>query len=354
MTEKKWIPRFETWRLGRKAPRQEADSLQEVIAPLTCRPVVRTEHVPISQAVGRVLVSDVRAKLQAPLWHIAAVEGGAFNSSDTESATPKAPVQLKVFGDYGCIAPPGSGGVMSPGPGERANVGARARMPLGTDAVLPEYAPQYGGSPKEQRQQRIVVPVLHGTNVVLCGADISVDQPLAEGGSRLNAATVSALAIAGVAEVLVQARPRIAVCSAHGYYKPPSAGEDSTWVPDGATPLVLGLMAQWGIDVCTVTRVDTETGVLDSASSSTKDFAELLATHDLTIAVGKANRRGRHIFEFARLHRLGLGRINPTFRARPRGSFTCRRSGRLSTPSSKMPAHQVLRGLRRVMKCIAC
>jgi molybdopterin biosynthesis enzyme len=188
---------------------------------------------------------------------------------------------------------------MSPGPGERDAIDYSSRLPLGTDAVLPANAPQYSGTPKEQCQQRIVVPVLPGTNVIKAGADTSVGKVLVEGGTRLTAAAVSALAMAGVEEVLVQARPSVALCTVHNYYKSPSAGQNSTWAPNAVTPLVLGLLAQWGVEVTTVMRMDGETGVVDSSTVSGGGLKELCATHDLTIAVGKINNYGWHIIRFA-------------------------------------------------------
>ncbi len=156
------------------------------------------------------------------------------------------------------------------------------------------------------------MPVAPGTNVIKGGADISVGQPLAEIGMRLTAATASALAIAGVKEVSVQARPRVAVCIVHNYFRSPSDGDESTWAPDALTPLVLGLLKKWGVDVNTVMRMDGAKGVVDSSTFSKGGLKQLYETHDLTIAVGKINKTGWDILRYAGLagRSSHLGMIN--------------------------------------------
>jgi molybdopterin biosynthesis enzyme len=110
MTDKEWNPRMQRWRLKRLSLKDEPESLRQSIAPLMCAPVMRTELVPVANSKGRVLVSDVSAKSQMPLWDIAEVQGSVFNSADTNLASHEAPIQLKGLGHYKLTAPPESGG----------------------------------------------------------------------------------------------------------------------------------------------------------------------------------------------------------------------------------------------------
>ncbi|MFW9794273.1 MAG: hypothetical protein ACFFEE_08225, partial [Candidatus Thorarchaeota archaeon] len=52
----------------------------------TCRPIERTEKVPIEEATGRVLVSDIKADRFVPPFDRSAMDGYAVIAEDTYGA----------------------------------------------------------------------------------------------------------------------------------------------------------------------------------------------------------------------------------------------------------------------------
>ena len=305
-----WDPRCEHWCVPRRRPKHKTQD-DGTLFPLSYKPVLKTEKLPIGQAFGRVLVHDVSAALPVPLWDISAVGGVAFDSAFTTQASLKCPIQLEFFDAADQSGESDRNGVVGPQFGTKVRVGNHSRMPASTDAVLPPYSDHYLGSPREQCHQRISVPVAPGTDVVRRARDTQIGRTLAEAGCRLSVTAISALALAGVSSVLVQARPRIAVYSVNGYYQSPAASEESSWMPDAVTPLVLGLLSRWGYAVDTVGRVD-DSDSRKSRSDRTiyRDIKELCTSHDITIAVGKFNDSADHILRLASPDRSGgLGGI---------------------------------------------
>jgi molybdopterin biosynthesis enzyme len=65
----------------------------DTIKPITC-----TESLPLMEACGRVIASDVVASRCTPLFDRAAMDGYAVKASDTVSATGEKPVVLPVTG----------------------------------------------------------------------------------------------------------------------------------------------------------------------------------------------------------------------------------------------------------------
>ena len=59
-------------------------------------PVLEEEQAPLHQAVGRCLTRDVRSGLPQPPFDRSPLDGYAVVAADIASATPEAPVSLRV------------------------------------------------------------------------------------------------------------------------------------------------------------------------------------------------------------------------------------------------------------------
>src|ERR1700730_386536 len=60
------------------------------------RPIIRTEHVALVEAGGRVVAADVAATIDVPPFARSAMDGYAVVAADTRRATRGAPIRLRI------------------------------------------------------------------------------------------------------------------------------------------------------------------------------------------------------------------------------------------------------------------
>ncbi|MEO8570286.1 MAG: gephyrin-like molybdotransferase Glp [Chloroflexota bacterium] len=182
------------------------------------RPVA-TERIATADSLGRVVAETVTAALSLPPWANSAMDGYAIQATDTAGATDAAPLELRVIGDLAAGATPD----VTVQPGTCVRIATGARLPPGADAVVPvEATTPIDGARNLGLRGRdatgpppaaclVHEPVRWGGSVRDAGSDLVAGAILLEPGTALTAAAVTLVAGAGVAEVVVHQRPRIAV-----------------------------------------------------------------------------------------------------------------------------------------------
>jgi len=164
-----------------------------------------SERVGIGEAVGRVLAEDALAAVDLPPFPSSAMDGFAVRSADT-------PGQLSVVARIAAGVPAPRALVA----GEAMAIATGGVVPDGADAVIPiEYVVDYDNSVE------ISKAVDAGDNVRPRGGDVRADAVVVPRGVRLGPVQVGALAAAGVAEVAVARRPRVAVLATGTELRPP-------------------------------------------------------------------------------------------------------------------------------------
>ena len=163
------------------------DRLLETVTPLT-----RSTSVPIGDADGRVLASEVVAGNPVPHYARAAMDGFAVRAEDTFGAGDRAPVQLDV-GD----------GV---GPRRATRVHTGSELPDGADAVVMVERTERHGERLE-----VFDAVAGGENVAPVGEDVAEGQHLYDPGHRLRPSDLGLLKSIGEDAVDVFDRPRVSV-----------------------------------------------------------------------------------------------------------------------------------------------
>jgi molybdopterin molybdotransferase len=174
-----------------------AQAQQRILDAITA---LRTERVPLLDALGRVLAEPVVSRRTLPPFDNSAMDGYAVRYRDTASA----PVTLSVAGESRAGMPPG--GRLQPGTAMRIMTGAP--MPDGADAVV-----RYEDTDSGRDQVRIDVAVNSGTNVRRAGEDMKPGDAILSPGRRLRPADLAACAALGNAWLEVSRRPRVAVVS---------------------------------------------------------------------------------------------------------------------------------------------
>ncbi|WP_461174491.1 molybdopterin molybdotransferase MoeA [Arthrobacter sp. Z1-9] len=166
-----------------------AELLQHVRAP------ERAELLPLHQALGRGLVSAVRAPISLPPFANSQMDGYAIRSIDV----PDGGAELRVM-------PPVPAGA-SPAPlqpGMAAPIMTGAMLPVGADAVVPiERAIPDRFLPHTEQATVRLPPAAPGTYVRAAGSDVEAGKEALAAGVFLGPAQLGLLAALGIPEVNV-------------------------------------------------------------------------------------------------------------------------------------------------------
>ncbi|MCX6398417.1 MAG: molybdopterin molybdotransferase MoeA [Propionibacteriales bacterium] len=176
------------------------DHRARILAAVT--PLVRSEVVPLADAIGRILAEDVTARLSVPPFDHAAMDGFAVRAVDVAAAAEDAPVDLPVVG---VIA---AGDEVLPLPqGAAIRIMTGAPLPPGADLVIP-FEWTTGADPV-----RILRPAAAGRHLRNEGEDVAAGEVALPADTRLGPTQIGLLTSVGAQEVAVQPRPRLAVIS---------------------------------------------------------------------------------------------------------------------------------------------
>ena len=168
--------------------------VRALLAPLRTRDA---ETVPLAAALGRVLAGPVVSPINLPPFANSQMDGFAIRSTEV-------PGLLPVVGTIAAAA--GTPAPLEPGTAVRIMTGAP--LPAGADAVVPvEAATVTDGS--------VAIPGewTAGTYIRDVGSDLAAGAELLPAGLRLGSRHLAALAAAGLTEVSVESRVRVAIIS---------------------------------------------------------------------------------------------------------------------------------------------
>jgi molybdenum cofactor synthesis domain-containing protein len=169
------------------------------------QPIARTETIVLQDANGRVLAEPVQARADVPPFARAAMDGYAVRARDTAGASRTAPSVLHRIETVFTGQVPQK----AVGAGHCTEIATGAPMPEGADAVVMVEETDID----EAGVVSVFVPIAAGQNIGRQGADIRRGQRVLEPGTPLNASRLGAVAALGLTEVLVYAKPGVAILS---------------------------------------------------------------------------------------------------------------------------------------------
>ena len=172
-----------------------AEALERVLAQAHPLPGVA---MPLSEALGCVLIEDLTALRTQPPAAVSAMDGYAVRAADVAQA----PVTLKLIGEVAAGHPFDSEVIA----GQAARIFTGGLMPAGTDTVVVQEIATRDGDRVTFRK-----PTAKGRNVRLEGIDFRRDQVLLRKGRRLNDRDLMLAAAMNHARLNVHRRPRVAV-----------------------------------------------------------------------------------------------------------------------------------------------
>jgi len=164
--------------------------------------VLPPEHVPLAQAMRRVVAADLAASLDLPVFDNSAMDGYAVRVADLKAASAENPVRLNISQHI----PAGAKTIAAISTGQCARIFTGSPVPPGADAVV--------------MQEDVVLeadtvafhePVKPWENVRLRGEDVRAGTVVIEAGERITAGVVALLGALGISEVAVHRRPTVAM-----------------------------------------------------------------------------------------------------------------------------------------------
>ncbi len=192
--------------LANDLPGYDPDALrvelaQQAIAR-SITPITDTEHVPLRQALGRVLASDLISPINVPSHDNSAMDGYALRGSDLGSDD----ISMKIVGK----AYAGHPYPHSVQAGECVRIMTGAVIPRGCDCVIPQELV------KDASESLVTIPanaIQPGANRRLAGEDLAAGSAALPKGRTLTPADLGLIASLGIGEVSVMRKLRVAFFS---------------------------------------------------------------------------------------------------------------------------------------------
>ncbi len=211
-------------------------------------------RVPVAAALGRTLLEPLRAAVDIPVFDNSAMDGFAVRFEDVKDATDAAPARLTVVADL----PAGSPLDPPIGPGEAVRIMTGSAVPTAADAIVPFESTAGGLADSLGEITVLAAPREVGAHIRRRGEDVTVGGELLPAGVELGALQLAAAAAAGVDDVVVARRPRVAVVSTGSELVPPGGPLERGQSPESNSQLLAGLAEGAGAEVVLRLTVDDE------------------------------------------------------------------------------------------------
>jgi molybdopterin molybdotransferase len=227
---------------------------------------VPPELVAIADALGRVVVDDVRAPFDVPPADNSAVDGYAFAGADVEAHRG---CELRVVADL----PAGSVFDGALGPGQTIRIMTGAPMPAGADTVCPQELAARAGD-------RVVISpdITKGLNVRSRGEDVRAGTVVVAAGSVLRPQEMGVIASLGQRQVRVSQRPRVALLSTGDEVAEPGRPRAAGQIYDSNRFTLQGLVSQAGGEVLDLGIVPDVRDVLRARLLEAAAIADIVIT----------------------------------------------------------------------------
>ncbi len=260
------------------------DRLLAAVAPSTM-----TEVLPCTQALGRVLSHDAIAPQHIPAFANSAMDGYAVRSSDLAGAADVVR-ELAVIGTSFAGRPMDQSGRSTDDAQQAVGTCARiftgAAMPSGFDAVVmqEDVEAQEDGKRITTREQPAA-----GAWVRPIGHDVAQGATLMTAGTIIRAQHVGLLASAGITEVEVTRRPRIAVFSNGDELVAPGTRLAPGQIYDSNRLVLIALLQSLPVEVLDFGAIPDQPGAVDTALRAAVDqHADAIITSG-GVSVGDAD-----------------------------------------------------------------
>ena len=248
--------------------------------------------MPLREALGRLLTTDVASADPVPAFDNSAMDGFAVRAADTSGASPESPATLRVVGESRAGHPAES----ALGGGEAIGISTGAVIPEGADAVVRVEDASPGNGSVE-----IEAEVAPGNALRHAGDDIEPNAVVLRERTRLGAAELGVLASVGVARVPCARRPRLAVLTTGDELLEPEEPSRPGGVRDSNAYTIPALALSAGAEVVGIEAVKDE-------PESTRAAIERMLGAEIAVICGGVSV-GQHDHVKGALESLGVDEV---------------------------------------------
>ena len=222
------------------------------------------EAVPLLDAAGCVLLTEIVASAAVPSFDRAAMDGYALHGEETFGADRFAPASFREVGKVR----PGRGFDLEVKPGEAVEIATGAPIPPGADTVVPVEA-----TVCEADRICVTEAVPVGRHIGRSGEDVAVGAVVLSPGRVLRPQDLGVLSGLGVASVVVARRPRVAIVITGDEILTPGSRPEGSRFADMNSPMLAALIVRDGgipriVGPLPDVRETLRTALLEAASSA--------------------------------------------------------------------------------------
>ncbi len=194
---------------------EAAETALDSTAPLAA------ERIGLEDALGRVLVEELKAPTDIPREPRSRLDGFALRSEDVSDAGAAGAISLEVL--PGVLAA-GNARKRSLQGGRCIRIMTGARVPDGADAVVPQEKVR-----EEANRIILAEPLAPGDGLAPVGGDIRSGESLMHGGSILTPTRLALATALGISRVSVYTRPRVALIATGDEVREMGDAIDGPW-----------------------------------------------------------------------------------------------------------------------------
>ena len=239
-------------------------------------PLHKTKTVSVRDALGRVVASEVRSRINVPGHTNSAMDGYAIRGADIPA---QAQAIFSVLGTSWAGRPyPGS--IRS---GECVRIMTGAVMPDSADTVVMQERIQ-----KKGKTISIDCSNKPGQNVRQAGEDIRVGNVVLDQGKHIGPAELGLLASAGVREVAVYQKLRVAFFSTGDELRPVGTELQKGQIYDSNRYTLYGMLSRLGVEINDLGVIRDERSAVEQAFSDAAAQADVVITSG-GVSVGEAD-----------------------------------------------------------------
>ncbi|MFQ1895004.1 molybdopterin molybdotransferase MoeA [Aeromonas veronii] len=249
-----------------------SDALQGMQEQLAC--CCDSEQLPLPEALGRVLASDIASPLAVPPFDNSAMDGYAVRLSDLTAGTPL------IMAGKAFAGQPYQGEWPA---GHCVRIMTGAPVPAGTDAVVMQEETQADGG----RITFLAQPE-PGQNIRRAGSDIGKGACVLPAGTRLTPREMPLLASLGVATVPVRRPLKVAIFSTGDELKPVGTPLAHGDIYDSNRYGVRAMLARLGCDCLDLGIIPDDPAQLRAAFIRADEESDVLITTG-GVSVGEAD-----------------------------------------------------------------
>lgn len=230
------------------------EQLGDVLAAVHPLPV---ETRAVADARGMTVRETARATVDIPVFDNSAMDGFAVRHADVADASADHPVTLRVVADI----PAGSDADPILAPGEAARIMTGSPVPADADAIVP-FEDTVGGLADSLTQTTVLRAPRPAAHIRRAGEDLRAGDPVLGPGTLLGPLQLGAIAAAGITDVVVSRRPRVAIVSTGSELVEAGAPLRRGQIPESNSVLLAAMAEAAGAEVDGRTSVDDEGGAL--------------------------------------------------------------------------------------------